>query len=246
MTVATDPQVIFLDAVGTLFGIRGTVGEIYQAFAQRVGVTVDAVALNQAFITSFQAAPKPAFVNVDPAALGEYEFAWWQAIAAQSFERVGVLDQFADFSDFFVSLYDHFATAQPWFVYPDVVPALTYWRSQGIELGVLSNFDSRLYQVLKVLDLAPFFSSVTLSTEVGVAKPDPQIFQAALAKHPVAPGRAWHIGDSFTEDYRGARAAGLTGIWLKRERPLLPETASTSEPAVASLTALLPAAPTEG
>jgi len=245
MTVATNPKVIFLDAVGTLFGLRGTVGEIYQAFARQAGITVDADALNQAFITSFQSAPRPAFLNVDPAVRREHEFAWWQAIAAQSFEQAGVLDQFADFSSFFLSLYDHFATAAPWFVYPDVVPALNYWRSQGIELGILSNFDSRLYQVLKVLDLAPFFSSVTLSTEVGAAKPDPQIFKAALAKYPVDPGGAWHIGDSLTEDYQGAGAAGLTGIWLKRERPLLPETGSASAPAIASLTALLPASPTE-
>jgi len=245
MTVSTDPQVIFLDAVGTLFGIRGTVGEIYQAFAQQAGIAVDPVVLNQAFIASFQAAPKPAFLNIDPEALGEHEFAWWRSIAAQSFEQAGVLDQFADFSSFFASLYDHFTTATPWFVYPDVIPALTYWRSQGIELGILSNFDSRLYQVIKVLDLAPFFSSVTLSTEVGAAKPNPQIFEAALAKYSVNPGRAWHIGDSLTEDYQGARAADLTGIWLKRERPLLPETASTSDPAIASLTALLPTSPTE-
>ena len=35
------PKIIFLDAVGTLFGVRGTVGEIYSGFAQAAGVAVD-------------------------------------------------------------------------------------------------------------------------------------------------------------------------------------------------------------
>lgn len=239
------PPVIFLDAVGTLFGIRGSVGEIYGRFAGQVGIQVDADPLNQAFLKSFQSAPKPSFTDLKPGALGEQEFAWWQAIAAQSFERIGVLDQFADFSDFFKPLYDYFATADPWFVYSDVPPALAYWRSQGVKLGILSNFDSRLYQVVKALDLDPYFSSITISTAVGAAKPDPEIFRVALAQYSYDPPKVWHIGDSFSEDYQGAQAAGLVGIWLKREPPLLPE-APASEPAIADLRALLPASPQEG
>lgn len=85
-----------------------------------------------------------------------------------------------------------------------------------IELGVLSNFDSRLHTVLPALGLAEFFSSVTISTEVGAAKPDARIFQAALQKHECSPAQAWHIGDRQKEDYEGAKAAGLRAVLLKR------------------------------
>jgi putative hydrolase of the HAD superfamily len=85
-----------------------------------------------------------------------------------------------------------------------------------IPLAIVSNFDSRLYAVLHALDLAPYFSSITISTETGVAKPDPKIFAIALEKHHVSPELAWHIGDSFEDDYRAACAAGLRGIWLRR------------------------------
>ena len=50
------PQVVFFDAVGTLFGVKGSVGQIYRALASHHGVEADAVRLNQAFFQIFQAA----------------------------------------------------------------------------------------------------------------------------------------------------------------------------------------------
>lgn len=138
------------------------------------------------------------------------------AIACQTFQQVGVLEEFTSFPHFFRALYEHFATAKPWFIYPDVWQALRYWRDRGIELGVLSNFDTRIHTVLPALQLSEFFQSVTISTEIGAAKPDPRVFKAALDKHNCSAETAWHIGDSFREDYEGARAAGLRAIWLKR------------------------------
>lgn len=210
------PKVIFLDAVGTLFGVKGSVGEVYGEMAQRFGVEVSDSALNQAFIQTFQAAPPPIFPGAEPQEIPECEFKWWQLVSRRTFEQAGVLHHFSDFSAFFAELYTHFATAEPWFVYPDVRPALEHWQQLGIELGVLSNFDSRLYLVLEALDLAQFFTSVTISTEVGAAKPDPQIFAVGLHKHKCPAELACHIGDSLKEDYQGAKAAGLRAILLKR------------------------------
>jgi putative hydrolase of the HAD superfamily len=210
------PKVIFLDAVGTLFGVKGTVGEVYQSIAQKFGVEADAATLNQAFFRSFKQADPMAFPGVAAAEVPHYEYVWWEAIAIQTFCEAGVFEQFTDFPAFFAALYHHFTTAAPWTVYPDIHSALNQWRAQGIELGVLSNFDSRLHAVLPALGLADFFSSVTVSTEVGAAKPDGRIFSAALEKHQCSPSEAWHIGDSQREDYDGAKAAGLRAILLKR------------------------------
>ncbi|MBV8886509.1 MAG: HAD family hydrolase [Chroococcidiopsidaceae cyanobacterium CP_BM_RX_35] len=210
-------KVIFLDAVGTLFGVKGSVGEVYSRLAQGFGVEVSAEDLNQAFVQSFRAAPPPVFPGTKLQEIPEHEFEWWRVIALHTFQQVGVLDQFADFSAFFAELYTHFATAEPWFIYPDVRPALEKWQRLGIELGVLSNFDSRLYSVLQALELAEFFSSITTSTEVGAAKPDSQIFTVGLQKHNCPAKAAWHVGDSWKEDYQGAKAAGLFAVWLKRD-----------------------------
>ncbi|MBD1942103.1 HAD family hydrolase [Coleofasciculus sp. FACHB-712] len=210
------PKVIFLDAVGTMFGVRGSVGEAYSAIASRFGVQVSAEVVNPAFYQSFKAAPPPVFLGAESQEIPDREFEWWKAIALSTFGQVGVLPQFSDFSNFFDELYAYFSTAEPWFVYPDVLIALEKWREMEIELGVLSNFDSRIYSVLQSLNLIEFFTSVTISSEIGAAKPNPKIFAAALEKHNCSPEEAWHIGDSHKEDYQGAKAAGLKGIFLKR------------------------------
>lgn len=210
------PSVIFLDAVGTLFGVQGTVGDIYSRFAAQAGVQVDPQSLNQAFIESFFAAPKAAFPGVAPSDLPAQELRWWKAVAARAFQQVDAFSAFTDFDAFFQILFDHFATPEPWFVYPEVPQVLQQWRQQGIQLGVISNFDSRLHSVLAALDLRDYFDTVTSSTEVGAAKPDPQVFAAALAKHQGMANGVWHIGDSWQDDYQGAEQAGLRGVWLNR------------------------------
>jgi putative hydrolase of the HAD superfamily len=212
------PRVIFLDAVGTLFGIRGSVGQVYAEIAGKFGVNVAADVIDRAFIQSFKAAGPPAFPTTNPVEIQAHEYHWWLTIATHTFKRSLVFSQFSDFSAFFSVLYAHFATELPWKVYPDVQPALDRWRRQGIQLGILSNFDSRLYSVLEALELRHFFTSITISTEAGAAKPDPRIFHAALQKHDAPLDRAWHIGDSHTEDYQAARAVGMRGIWIRRDR----------------------------
>ncbi|MGQ4649972.1 HAD-IA family hydrolase [Lyngbya aestuarii] len=211
------PKVILLDAVGTLFGVRGSVGEVYSAIAREFGVKVPAQKLNEAFLTTFATAEPLAFPGVNPEEIPEREFDWWLGVTQQTFQKVGVVGRFSDFTYFFDELYNYFATAQPWFIYPDVLPALQKWRSAGIELGILSNFDSRLPLVLKALKLDEFFTSITISTQIGAAKPDSQTFTAALQKHQCNPQEAWHIGDSFSQDYQGAKVAGLRAIWLERD-----------------------------
>lgn len=210
------PKVIFLDAVGTLFGVKGSVGKAYADVASQFGVTVSDVAVNAAFLKSFVAAPPPIFPGVKIEDIPNYEFEWWHIVALETFQQVGVVNQFADFSKFFEQLYSYFATAKPWVVYEDVIPTLKRWQKRQIELGIISNFDSRLYLVLESLKLIDFFTSITISTEVSAAKPNKQIFQESLDKHDCQAKDAWHIGDSFQEDYQGASAAGLKAILIKR------------------------------
>jgi putative hydrolase of the HAD superfamily len=212
------PQVIFFDAVGTLFGVKGSVGQAYAAIAQRYGVQVSPQTLDWAFIEAFKSAGAPAFVQVLPEEIPAKEYEWWRNIAIATFNKADVLPLFEDFDAFFATLFTHFATAQPWEIYPDTIGTLTQLRSVGIPLGILSNFDSRIYAVLNGLGLREFFQTVTISTEAGCAKPDPGIFQIALQKHQCEAAAAWHVGDSLDEDYRAATAVGLRGVWINRSQ----------------------------
>lgn len=210
------PRVIFFDAMGTLFGLRESVGDIYGNIAEKFGVKVDSTQLNQAFFTVFKTAPALAFTESDRVLLTKLEYQWWYAIAAQAFNEIQVLENFTDFDQFFQTLYDYFATEQPWFIYPDVLPSLNYWQKQGVQLGIISNFDSRLYNVLEHLELRDFFNNIVLSSMSETAKPDIKIFQLALEKYDCLPEQAWHIGDSLKEDYHGAIHAGLKAFLIQR------------------------------
>ena len=61
------------------------------------------------------------------------------------------------------------------------------------------------------------------SAEVGVRKPDPGIFEAALAAVQCRPERAIFVGDSLEIDIAGGRAAGIRSVLIDRA-------ASSSDP----------------
>jgi putative hydrolase of the HAD superfamily len=211
------PQTIFLDAVGTIFGVKGGVGAVYSEFAHKFGVDCVAGEVDRAFYQEFKAADPGVFADVAPVDVPAQEYLWWQEINRRTFTKLEKIDDFTDFAGFFSELYEYFATAAAWEVYPDSLPALERWQKMGVTMAMLSNFDTRLYRVLDALALRQYFSSVTISTEVGAAKPAAQIFQQALQTQQITPQQAWHIGDSELEDYQGATAVGITAWLLQRE-----------------------------
>ncbi|MDX2273203.1 MAG: HAD-IA family hydrolase [Cyanobacteriota bacterium] len=230
-------QAIFFDAVGTLFDVKGSVGHIYAQAALGYGVRMDPQPLNRAFYRVFQSAKPMAFPNPNPATLDQEERRWWQQIVEATLTEMGIdlsaasegdSSGFPNFSNYFREVYDLFATADPWQLYPETIEVLQHLRSQGIPLGVISNFDSRLLPVLQRLGLRDFFSHVIISTQVGSAKPEQQVFEKALQAFQIQPEAALHVGDSHSQDYQGAKQAGLQALWLQRdpqpEQPFSPET----------------------
>jgi putative hydrolase of the HAD superfamily len=217
LTPDSQPKVIFLDAMGTLFDLKNSVGEIYQQYAAKYNVQVDAELISQAFIKSFKSAPPLAFSATEFPQIKQQEFNWWKQVVSATFEQLGIRENFADFNAFFREIYCYFGTGEPWYLFPDTVDSLISCRDRGIELGIISNFDSRLLEVLNHLDLDQFFTSITISSTAGFAKPDANIFHLALHKHHLTPQQAWHIGDSVTEDYIGAKNAGFRSFCLNRQ-----------------------------
>jgi putative hydrolase of the HAD superfamily len=208
-------KVIFFDAVGTLIETRASVGEIYSRVAREFGFEAEPRILQQNFAHSFRLQPPLAFPAGTPeAALAALEKGWWRNLVDAVFTDLG---SFPLFDQFFDEIFERFRGRDFWRVYDDVAPALEELKRRGLKLGVISNFDSRLYDVLRACSLDHFFDSVHVSTRVGAAKPDPAIFQSALSYHAVEQRRAWHIGDSFREDVEGAMAAGVNAVLLDRD-----------------------------
>ena len=106
--------------------------------------------------------------------------------------------------------------------------SLARLRAAGLRLGVVSNSDGRVEEALQAAGLRHYFDSVIDSALVGVEKPDPRIFQAALNALGVAPDEALYVGDLYEVDIVGARAAGIQAVLLG---------SSKAEPSAPCLTA---------
>jgi HAD superfamily hydrolase (TIGR01509 family) len=91
-------------------------------------------------------------------------------------------------------------------------------RAAGLRLGVVSNSDGRAEQALEAAGLRDCFEVVIDSGLLGIEKPDPRIFQAALQALGVAPAEALYVGDLYEVDVAGARAAGMDAVLLGEER----------------------------
>jgi 2-haloalkanoic acid dehalogenase type II len=101
-------------------------------------------------------------------------------------------------------------------VFPDVLPTLDVLTGRGLRLGVVSNWDAGLPEILADLGVADRFTAVAVSAVVGARKPDPRIFRQALDALGCEPGRALHVGNSWDEDIVGAHAAGLAAVLIDR------------------------------
>jgi putative hydrolase of the HAD superfamily len=106
--------------------------------------------------------------------------------------------------------------------YPEVPEALWRLRADGARLAVVSNWDVSLHDVLERTRLRPLVDAVVISAEVGVAKPDPAIFHAALERLGANADDALHVGDSLEHDVAGARAAGLEAVLVARDGASVP------------------------
>jgi putative hydrolase of the HAD superfamily len=211
-------KVVFFDVAGTLIRVRDGVGVQYARVAARFHVVTEPATLAREFPRAFRAAPPMAFPGVPAHAVPQREREVWRGIVREVFAGAGGLSQFAPgaFDAYFDAVYRHFEEPTVWEVFPDVEPTLEALRARGCALGIVSNFDSRVGRILEGLGLAARFASVTLSSAVGVAKPNPAIFAQALARHGVGPAQALHVGDAPEEDVDGARAAGLLAVLIDR------------------------------
>jgi putative hydrolase of the HAD superfamily len=206
-------KAVFFDAAGTLFDAREPVGHTYARIARLHGLHADDAAVSAGFRRAFASTPGLAFGPSRSAAdLRRLEREWWHGLVHRSFAGLG---EFDSFDAFFDKLFAYFADPTSWLPMPEVNATLQRLKDTNLKLGIISNFDHRLYRILDGLELRPFFDTITISSEAGYAKPARQIFAAALSSLNVNAAEAAHVGDSERMDVRGAQAAGLRAILIE-------------------------------
>ncbi len=138
----------------------------------------------------------------------------WDAYVGEMFRRIDVNDP-EDATVARARLADAHRSENLWSHVPAGTEAvLEELGGRGFRLGVVSNADGRIPDLLASLGLAHRFETIVDSTLVGVEKPDPRIFEIALDRLGESAETAIYIGDFPAVDITGARRAGLRPVLL--------------------------------
>ena len=223
---------ILLDALGTLVGLRPPAQPLARLLAERHGLRVSADQAMAALRVEMAHDRRECGRAGDARALAGLRRECADLLAGE----LGLPQDGA--------LTDTLLAALRFAPYDEVPDALAALQARGEELVVLSNWDVSLHEVLAGCGLSPYFARVVTSAELGLAKPDPRSFAAALGG--ADPALALHVGDSVAEDIEGARGAGIEAVLLRRPpggELLAPGAGGGEAPAgvrtIASLTELL-------
>jgi putative hydrolase of the HAD superfamily len=194
---------IFFDAVGTLIHAEPAAPVVYAEVGRRFGSRRSPEVIAERFGLAFQ---KQEAIDRDAGWVTseERERRRWRAVVGD------VLDDVADPLGCFDVLYGHFARPESWRCEPGAEAVFDELAARGIQLGLASNFDSRLHALVGGLRPLQLFSRhVVVSFELGFRKPAPEFFEALCERTCLAAAQVLHVGDDPGNDYAGAEAAGL-------------------------------------
>ena len=202
-------RVVTFDAGNTLIRLSRPVGVTYAAVAKRFGAELNPIDLEHGFRAAWKTASRLPDVPVPRDDDGRI---WWRDIVLQTLENARV--EVEPFNDFFDAVYQEFALPGVWRLEPGALELLQDLRSAGFRLGIISNFDRRLYEILKHVGVLDLFEQIVVSSQVGAEKPSPRIFEEALRRFAVEPAELLHVGDDEKADGDGARAIGIQAFIL--------------------------------
>ena len=209
--MSENPGAILFDFGGTLFSYRSigakSIGLLQRA-AERLGVSADLPTLGRAYREASRAAykefaPRPYYLHRDLFVDTFRRFA----------ESLGT-----DPSPAYLDWHHEEQRSlllESFELRPDCKETLDVLRGRGLHVGVVSNIDDDyLGPMIRQAELDTRLDSWTSSEEAASCKPDSRIFEHALAKAGMEPGRVVFVGDSREHDVAGARAMGMTTVLI--------------------------------
>ncbi len=108
-------------------------------------------------------------------------------------------------------------------LYDDTLSALRELRQRGFRLGLISNCSCQAGAVIRYLGFTALVDTLILSFEVGLAKPDPAIYQQTCAELGLAPEDCAFVADGAGGELEAANAVGLLTVKIRRPNQRAPE-----------------------
>lgn len=136
---------------------------------------------------------------------------WWKTIVKGAFQDSKPIVEDKQLDEVAEQLINLYKTSVCWQYCSGAQNLLSYVRSKGIPMGIISNFDPRLSQLLGNMKLSHFFQFVITSYDIGIEKPNKKIFEEAMFVSKIdnlKTDECLHIGNKLFLDYHGAINSG--------------------------------------
>lgn len=202
-------RTVLFDFDGTLVFHEPDSFDVISAFCSEIGQPLSSEAERQGRRTRHAYFVDP-IIREQLAGLSTNEF--WQHFNRHLLEAIGVdgdLDRLAE------QVTGRFAQLELLYHCPQAgCHTLAELRAKGYKLGLITNRShvERFHELLDQMSLRTHFDLVLASGEVGIHKPDPRIFYAALDRLGARAKEALYVGDNYWADVVGARRAGVMPV----------------------------------
>jgi putative hydrolase of the HAD superfamily len=207
-------EIVFLDAGETILYPHPSFSELFARVVSDAGSPVEAREVEE---VRRRLAPHLVDMVEDSGAEGGISLSeagsrtFWTFLYRRFLEELGLGDE-----TLVERLFETFSATSTYRLYDDVLPALHDLGAAGYRLGLISNFERWLEEMLVELEVGHIFDVAVISGVEGVEKPDASIYLRALEKAGVAPEQAVHVGDSPGLDVEPARSVGMETVLLDR------------------------------
>jgi HAD superfamily hydrolase (TIGR01549 family) len=130
--------------------------------------------------------------------------------------RVLAIEDTLDFLEIGYEIYDYYNPSGHWIAFDDVHSSLQTLKDQGLRLVAVSDFGKSLPENLINIDLKKYFDSIFVSTLVGKAKHNSELYNYVLESLNLHPDQCIMIGDNYTLDIVSAAKMKIRGILIDR------------------------------
>jgi putative hydrolase of the HAD superfamily len=137
---------------------------------------------------------------------------FWKSVYARMIREldIGAADGLAD------TLYEAFTDQRNYALFDDVAATLDALGAAGLALGIVSNFEAWLEDLLGSLGVRERFGVRVISGREGIEKPDPRIFTLAIERLGIDARDVAYVGDNPEFDIAPAHALGMTPVLIDR------------------------------
>ena len=101
-----------------------------------------------------------------------------------------------------------------WVLKSDVLPTMEELKKRGLQVGIVSNFDSKLFEIVKQLEIHHLIDYLHISQDEGCEKPQLEFYQSFFKRYALDPKETLYCGDSYILDFLPAKALGVKGVLL--------------------------------